>query len=347
MLKKVGIIGHFAHGREFFDGQTIKIRTLTQALQNELGQAEVCMLDTYGGLKNIVKIICGSFKMLAKCKNIIMLPANNGLRLFVPLLSLGNLFFKRKLHYSVIGGWLPEFVKEHKIIKKLLQKFDCIYVETNAMKMALEAMGFSNVCIVPNFKNIDVLSEDELVYNHSKPFKLCTFSRVMKEKGIEDAIDAVKSINSQACETLCTLDIYGKIDSGYENRFAQLQADFPEYICYCGCIDANDSVNVLKNYYALLFPTHFKTEGIPGTIIDALCSGVPTISKKWNSASEIVIQRRTGIVYSGDNPLVLADVISQCLEDYTLFNNMKDNCLQLAKTFSKQAALKILLPKLA
>ena len=66
MLKKVGIIGHFAHGRDFFDGQTIKIRTLTQALQNELGQAEIRTLDTCGGLKNIVGIVFGTFKILAK-----------------------------------------------------------------------------------------------------------------------------------------------------------------------------------------------------------------------------------------------------------------------------------------
>jgi len=347
MLKKVGIIGHFAHGRDFFDGQTIKTRTLAQALQNELGQAEICTLDTYGGLKNIVKIVCGTFKMLAKCKNIIMLPANNGLKLFVPLLSFGTLFFKRKLHYSVIGGWLPEFVEEHKIIKKLLQKFDFIYVETNAMKIALEAMGFSNVHIVPNFKNIDILSEDELVYNHIKPFKFCTFSRVMKEKGIEDAIDAVNAINMQAGEVVCTLDIYGKIDSDYENRFAKLQADFPEYIRYCGCIDANDSVNVLKNYYALLFPTHFKTEGIPGTIVDALCSGLPTIAREWNSASEIVIHGQTGIVYSSDKSVSLTTVLKWALDNHDAVNNMKVNCLCLAESFSKQVALKILLPKLA
>lgn len=346
MLKKVGIIGHFAHGRDFFDGQTIKIRTLTQALQNELGQAEIRTLDTCGGLKNIVSIVFGTFKMLVKCKNIIMLPANNGLKVFVPLLSLGNLIFKRKLHYSVIGGWLPEFVKEHKIIKKLLQKFDCIYAETNAMKIALEAMGFSNVHIVPNFKNIDILSEDELVYNHSKPFKLCTFSRVMKEKGIEDAIDAVKAINMQAGEVVCALDIYGKIDSDYENRFAKLQADFPEYIRYCGCIDANDSVNVLKNYYTLLFPTHFKTEGIPGTIVDALCSGVPTISREWNSANEVVISGKTGVVYPNERHSNLSEALDFFIQNENVICAMKRNCLCFAKEFSLECALGILMSNL-
>ncbi len=346
MLKKVGIIGHFAHGRDFFDGQTIKIRTLTQALQNELGKAEVCTLDTYGGLKNIVKIVCGSFKMLAKCKNIIMLPANNGLKVFVPLLSFGNLLFKRKLHYSVIGGWLPEFVKEHKIIKKLLQKFDCIYVETNAMKIALEAMSFSNVHIVPNFKNIDILSENELVYNHSKPYKLCTFSRVMKEKGIEDAIDAVKAINTEASETVCTLDIYGKIDADYEMRFAQLQADFPQYIRYCGCIDANASVNVLKNHYALLFPTYYEGEGFAGTLIDAFSSGLPVLASDWRYNSEFVTHGYDGMIFSTHDVKMLQESITHILKDSDNYKTMKVNCLRTAGRYLPSVVVKTILDKM-
>lgn len=346
MLKKVGIIGHFAHGRDFFDGQTIKTRTLTQALQNELGQADVCTLDTYGGLKNIVKIVCGTFKMLAKCKNIIMLPANNGLKLFVPLLSFGNLFFKRKLHYSVIGGWLPEFVEEHKFIKKLLEKFDFIYVETNAMKIALEAMGFSNVCIVPNFKNIDVLSEDELVYNHSKPFKLCTFSRVMKEKGIEDAIDAVKAINMQLGETVCALDIYGKIDSDYENRFAKLQADFPEYIRYCGCVDANDSVNVLKNYYALLFPTYYEGEGFAGTLIDSFSSGLPVIASDWRYNSEFVTHGYDGLICEAKNVTELKDSILSLINNVELHSKMKKFSLCTAWRYAPDVVIKLVIDNL-
>ena len=346
MQKKVGIIGHFAHGKDFFDGQTIKTRTLVQALQKELDKSEICMTDTYGGLRNIFKIFFNTFKMLYKCKNIIMLPAHNGLKFFVPLLYFGNLFFKRKLHYSVIGGWLPEFVKEHKVIKKLLQKFDCIYVETNAMKIALESVGFSNLYVVPNFKNIEILSEDELVYNHSKPFKFCTFSRVMKEKGMEDAIDAVKAINTKASETVCILDIYGKIDADYEMRFAKLQADFPGYIRYCGCVDANESVNVLKNYYALLFPTHFKTEGIPGTIIDALCSGVPTIAKEWNSADEVVISGETGVVYPSECHSTLSEALEFFIRNENVIYVMKQNCLCFAKKFSAEFALEILLSNL-
>ena len=38
-------------------------------------------------------------------------------------------------------------------------------------------------------------------------------------------------------------------------------------------MDSEKTVKTLENYYLLLFPTKFRTEGIPGTIIDALSAG--------------------------------------------------------------------------
>ena len=68
------------------------------------------------------------------------------------------------------------------------------------MKVNMEKLGFSNIYILPNCKELKILKENELVYATSKPFKLCTFSRVMKEKGIEDAVNAVEEINKKIVE---------------------------------------------------------------------------------------------------------------------------------------------------
>jgi hypothetical protein len=54
---------------------------------------------------------------------------------------------------------------------------------------------------------------------------------------------------------------------------------------------------VLKDYFALLFPTHFYTEGIPGTVIDAYAAGIPVISAKWESYSDVIDEGVTGIGY--------------------------------------------------
>ena len=61
------------------------------------------------------------------------------------------------------------------------------------------------------------------MYYNSEPYKVCIFSRIMKEKGIEDAIDVVKSINEMYKRTVLDLDIYGSIDKEYEQEFQTLK----------------------------------------------------------------------------------------------------------------------------
>ena len=179
----------------------------------------VKILDTFHGKKRILSILFGLINLLVKCENIIILPAHNSLKIFVPFLIFFNSILKRKLHYIVIGGWLSSYLEENKKLKKDLKNFDYIYVETSNMKKSLEEQGFKNVNIMPNCKDLKILKEKELVYNINKPYKLCTFSRVMQEKGIEDAIEAVKTIKEKSKEIIYTLDIYGQIDENYKERF--------------------------------------------------------------------------------------------------------------------------------
>ena len=153
----------------------------------------------------------------------------------------------------------------------------------------------------------------------------------MKEKGIEDAVNAVKAVNTEAGRTIYTLDIYGQIDSGQIQWFENLKTTFPEYINYKGIVDYDKSVDVLKNYFALLFPTRFYTEGIPGTIIDAYAAGVPIISSKWESFEDIVDDGITGIGYDFQNKKQLVELMERIEKEQ--IDKMKTNCLSKGKSF--------------
>ena len=184
-MKKVSVIGHFADGLNYYDGQTVKTRSLYQELCSQLGENEIVAFDTHGGIKTLIRspiLVASAFK---KTQNVIMLPAHNGVRVFGRLLPFFKLFFKgRKIHYVVIGGWLPELAKKSKGIAKSLMKFDGIYVETNTMRLALVNQGFDNIYVVPNFKELTPICADEMIYSVGEPHKLCTFSRISEEKGI-------------------------------------------------------------------------------------------------------------------------------------------------------------------
>lgn len=346
MRVKASVLGHFGEGMNLLNGQTVKTKIITEELQNQLGQDQVLKFDTHGGWKTLLKAPFQVFQALRRSYNVLIFPAHNGLRVYAPLLSFVKLFFKkRKIHYVVIGGWLPQFLMHRKRLSRILKKFDGIYVETNTMKSTLEAQGFENVYVMPNCKKLTVLSENELVYPSGVPYKLCTFSRVMKEKGIETAVNVIKQVNDKLGYIAYSLDIYGQVDTAQNEWFENLKTQFPDYIRYCGCVDANQSVEVLQKYFALLFPTHFCTEGIPGTIIDAYAAGIPVISAKWESYSDVVDEGVTGIGYDFDNADRFEKILLEVAQNPNVLLNMKENCIRKAKDYIPESAIQVMTEK--
>lgn len=345
-MKNIGICGHFGGNKIFLDGQTVKTKIVTKELEKEFGDNEVKKVDTFGGKRRLVPILLNLISLEVSCKNIIILPAHNSLRIFAPLLAFMNNFYHRKLHYVVIGGWLPKFVATRKWLKNALMKFTFIYVETNTMKIKLEAMGFSNIVLLPNCKELDVIKVEELVYTEQEPFKLCTFSRVMREKGIEDAVNAVKGVNEGIGRNVYTLDIYGQIDKEQADWFVKLQTKFPDYVKYKGLVPFDKTTEVLKDYFLLLFPTKFYTEGIPGTIIDAYAAGVPVACSKWQSFADLV-DDTVGYGYEFSSEEALENLLKKIyLEDIDKISVMKKACILKSRQYMPEKIVKILINKL-
>lgn len=332
-MYKVGVCGHFGGKRNLLEGQTVKTKTLTEEIIRYLGVNAVQIVDTYKWTKNPFYFFIKCVKLHKKCKDIVILPAQNGVKVLTSLFLFLNRSFNRKLFYVVIGGWLPELLEKNNKLKNRLYKFSCIYVETHSMVEALEKLGFQNVKYLPNFKRLDILDENKLVYPTEEPYKLCTFSRVMKEKGIEDAIEAVMNINNTLGREVYTLDIYGQIEGNYIRRFEELKNNFPQYISYKGIVNFNDSVEVLKEYFALLFPTYYEGEGFAGTILDAYSSGVPVIATDWKYNGEIIQNKLDGLIYEYEKPEMLKEILLEIYHDPTIITIMKKNCLKRAKEY--------------
>jgi glycosyltransferase involved in cell wall biosynthesis len=346
-MKKVCVIGSFGFNKNLLNGQTIKTKIIAKELSSSLGEDQVLKIDTHGGKKTLLKAPFQVIKALKNASNIIIMPAHNGVRVYTPLLSIFRAFFRRKkLHYVVIGGWLPNFIKGKKLLRKQLKKFHGIYVQTNSMKKALEEQGFKNVIVMPNFKQLTPLSESDLVYPLKEPYKLCTFSRVMKEKGIEDAVNAVKMVNEHFGKIVYELDIYGQVDLNQTKWFDNLKQSFPPYIRYCGFIHFDKSVEVLKNYFALLFPTFYDGEGFAGTLIDAMAAGVPVIASDWRYNSEIVIEGETGLLYPTKSNDRLVEKLILIYENLEQWNNLKINCIKKAYQYQPKTVIEILLQRL-
>lgn len=344
--KTVCIIGHFGFGKNLLNGQTVKSKILSEELIRALGQEQVKLTDTHGGMKALLKLPFQTFGALCKCSNVVILPAHRGLRIITPMLRFWNLFFRRRLHYAVIGGWLAGYLDGKKCLERQLKKFTGIYAETNTMKKALEKRGFRNVRVMPNCKQLQALTAEQLPDVAQEPYRLCTFSRVMEEKGIGDACAAVRAVNKKLGRTVYALDIYGPVDPNQTEWFDNLQKSFPEGVRYGGSVPFDKSVEVLQNYFALLFPTRYFTEGIPGTIIDGYAAGVPVISTRWESFSDLVDDGITGYGYEFGSVDALAEQLELAAKDPERILKLKEKCLERSRDYLPENAAAVLLHNL-
>lgn len=328
---RIGILGHFARNTDMCDGQTVKTRNIERALLSK--QKEVLTVDSCGWKKHPFSFLFQIIKLTRRSDAILMLPDAGGIKIYPYVI---NLFAgKRKLKiYSVVGAWLPSYLKNNARIRNQLKKFNYILVETRTMQAQLQEQGFENTVIVPNFKDIEPIQENELCYDFESPLPFCIFSRVMKQKGVTDAIFACDRLNKEAGKRVCILDVYGPISNEYEAEFSQLCEQYSSVVSYKGVVDPGKSVAVLKQYYMLLFPTLFFTEGVPGTIIDAFSAGVPVLASEWESYRD-VLSEADSVTYQFENTEDLYQKLKYCVENVEAVNSRRQNCLASAGKFSK------------
>lgn len=341
-LNKICICGHFGFGQNLLNGQTIKTKIVAEELDRVYGNQNVIKIDTAGGIKALPRIWWQGFIASFKCKNIITLLSDNGLKAVMPAFLFYKLIFHNRISHLCLGAELARYLKRTPWVGMLLHKVDCLYAETNVLKNALNKGGYEKVNILPNCKSLNPVAESELKLEWKEPYKLCMFARVMKEKGVEDACNVIKAINKDAGRMVYTLDIYGQVDSQQNKWFDDLQKQFTSAIKYGGIVPFDKSVDVLKNYFALLFPTKFYVEGVPGTIIDAYASGLPVISSKWESFTDVIDDKITGYGYEFDNVEAFKTLLVKIANNPEMIISLKTNCLKKVDYYSTNHLLNYL-----
>lgn len=334
----IGIIGHFGGKEKYNDGQTVKTINIYNGLRNS-GVSAVDKIDTYYIKKNPIKFLFVFLKSLFRDKKYIVLLSINGRRILFPVLFLLSKMGKEIYHYS-IGGRLAREVETHPSWKRYVSSFKGNWMESFELTENLKKLGVNNAMYIPNFKKLTVLHPEDLCKEYVSPYRFCIFSRVMKEKGVSDAIDAVNNINKKYGKQIATLDIYGPIENEYKEELFSLLDSSNNSCKYCGVIDSSKSVETLKPYYALLFPTHWKHEGIPGTIIDAFSAGIPVIARKWQYCVEMITLGENGYYYEFEKPELLVTTMQYAIEHQKEMMEMKSNCLTKAVEYSEEYVMK-------
>lgn len=334
---KIGLIGRIDPANSMFDGQTVKTRMTYRMLCEHYGAENIVTVDTLDYRHRAPAVMVDFVRCLASCDDIVVSLAINGRRFFFPLLFFASKHMGKRVYHNLIGGALANNLDKYPKWVDYLNSFQVNWVESRALVGMLAEKGVTNAEYLPNFKYIDQSESALKIPSHvaGECFNFCTFSRVTEQKGVGDAARAIEALNAEGRS--CILDVYGPVDSAYKDDFNRLLAECP-HVEYKGCIPPEQSVLAVAPYDALLFPTKWKTEGIPGTIIDALAAGVPVIAARWQYYAEMLEDNVTGLGYElGDNKSLVDEIARfMQLDDHERMA-MRKSCLLRSMAYTPEA----------
>lgn len=339
MRYKVGIWGQFGDGGVIADGQAVRTTIIANELELRYGKANVNKVNTNNWKKHPIDFFISSIVLVINSQNVIILPADNGFKLIVPLYTMVNTFFHRKLSYVVIGGFLPNLLKGQPQYIKMLNKFEAIFVQTENIKVDLERLDIKNIRYLTNLKRITPVEENSIKVCTDENIKVCIFSRITEDKGILDAVEAVKKVNDELGSIRVKLEMYGIVADNFKEKFELIQRECSNYVKYNGVAQYDNTVETLKNYFALLFPTYFHGEGFPGCFIDAFNAGLPIIATDWLYNKDLVTPGINGLLVPTKDPSALALAILAVYKDRELAHKMAVNSLHKSKEYKPEAVL--------
>ncbi len=300
---------------------------------------DYCFYDTYN--KNpFVVLINALYYIIGANRNTIIFISIAYRGIYVIAKMIDFLHLKRRLFYLAPGGDLTDYLKERRVKRRIMCVFEKIFVQAQYMKSEMVNMGYDNVEVLQNFKPILYTPPTSKEQNGN--FRFVYLSRIKKDKGIDEIVDAVRMLNRQDI----SVDFYGTILEPYSEQYFR---DLSQYnIHYKGFLDLNNKqgYELLSRYDLFLFPTYFEGEGFPGALIDSFIAGVPVIATDFHANSEIIRDNVNGILIPTKDVNALAGAMKRLIESPETLFRLRSGAIKTASNYDINKVLGIILSEI-
>ena len=111
-------------------------------------------------------------------------------------------------------------------------------------------------------------------------------------------------------------------------------------INYRGTYKESEALSIIHRYDVVLFPSYYDGEGVPGSLLDSIFAGVPSIATDWNYNSEIVTNNFNGFLVPIQDSSSIVKKLTSYYTNYGLLFQHSQNALTRSNKFSYQETLK-------
>jgi glycosyltransferase involved in cell wall biosynthesis len=183
--------------------------------------------------------------------------------------------------------------------------------------------GLENVRVIPNFLEPDMMSGliDRPIETADR-LRLLFISRVAKEKGVFDSIEAVRILRDRGINT--SLKIAGTGDDLDESKKLVGMHELEEVVEFAGFVAGEDKIAAYRSCDVLIFPTYWN-EGFPYVLLEAMAAGMPIISTTHGVMPHLLRDGTNGFLVAPMNPEALAGKIEELARNPGLVQKMSEN----------------------
>lgn len=227
----------------------------------------------------------------------------------------------------LMGGTAANDIAGDKEYQKYISRFKCVYAETHGMVDTLRNAGLNNAEYYPNcrFKPGRAFAT---VFEPSQGLKCVFFSLIRKEKGADLVLDVAARMPS------VSFSFYGPIEEGYRNEFLEAIKKLSNanyYGVFSG--NADEVYQELGKYDALLFPTKYDIEGVPGILVESKIAGITCVVSDKSYNAEIVKDGIEGIVLKNNTPEELKQSLEKLESNREKLSELKESNRQSANHY--------------
>jgi len=215
--------------------------------------------------------------------------------------------FGRPVNIVGLGGNMHEYITSSRRNIDSVKYCTTIMAEGKKMVQVLKEAGLKQARYVPNCKEINYLPE-KIMQQHDV-VKFVFFARVNPAKGCDVIFEAVDLLNKAGLKNQFSVDFYGYKLESYAEDFDKKISESEDNVRYQGARLAtkSETFNELASYDVMLFPTYWKDEGFPATIVDAFVAGLPVIASDWKCNGELIKDNENGFLVPPRNSKALAE----------------------------------------
>lgn len=235
-------------------------------------------------------------------------------------------------HHATLEWWRPMWSRQSDAIMAI-EKWRTTYVVCPYRKAAdeLRSHGYKSdrLVVVP-------FCADENAFNGSitqpepgGPFHLITVSRLVKEKGHTELLEALAKIRGKLPQVRLSILGTGPAEADIKQTIERLKLG--DIVHMAGYVPHAKVPELMRKAHVVMLPSYMGGETFPICLLEGMCMGMPSIGTRWFGIPDIIENGVNGLLVEPRDANGLAQAIETMAGDLGLFTRMGRAAAQRAE----------------